>query len=302
MILVDDSIVRGTTSTQDRRDGAQRRRRAKCTCASPARRPRIPASTASTRRSASKLLAARYDVEEMAEFIGVDSLAFISIDGLYRAIGEPGRDPARAAILRRLLHRRLSRSRWPITMAAKSRPNSRCWPRPFNAEPPAPLPAGEDAEATALTPSQQEISARDENAAPGWPDRLALITGASRGLGAAIAKRFAAEGAKLVLLSRDTGGLEKPDDEVHADGKGGAGAVRSPAIRRSTRWRRRSISASAASTFSSPVPGARPSRRWPTSSRRLGQEVIDVNLTANWRLIRASIRCCAPRPPAARSS
>ena len=40
-----------------------------------------------------KLLAARMTVEEMAEFIGVDSLAFISTDGLYRAMGEPGRDP-----------------------------------------------------------------------------------------------------------------------------------------------------------------------------------------------------------------
>jgi len=38
-----------------------------------------------------KLLAARYDVEGMAKLIGVDSLAFISIDGLYRAVGEPGR-------------------------------------------------------------------------------------------------------------------------------------------------------------------------------------------------------------------
>ena len=39
-----------------------------------------------------KLLASRYDVAEMAKFIGVDSLAFLSIDGLYRAMGEPGRD------------------------------------------------------------------------------------------------------------------------------------------------------------------------------------------------------------------
>ena len=36
----------------------------------------------------SKLLASRMSVEEMREFIGVDSLAFISIDGLYRAVGE----------------------------------------------------------------------------------------------------------------------------------------------------------------------------------------------------------------------
>ncbi len=30
----------------------------------------------------------------MADLIGADSLAFISIDGLYRALGKPGRDPA----------------------------------------------------------------------------------------------------------------------------------------------------------------------------------------------------------------
>jgi amidophosphoribosyltransferase len=39
-----------------------------------------------------QLLAARSDVTEMAQIIGVDSLAFISIDGLYRAMGEAGRD------------------------------------------------------------------------------------------------------------------------------------------------------------------------------------------------------------------
>ena len=42
----------------------------------------------------SKLLAARMTVEEMAAYIGVDSLAFVSVDGLYRALGEAGRDPA----------------------------------------------------------------------------------------------------------------------------------------------------------------------------------------------------------------
>ena len=39
-----------------------------------------------------KLLAARHDVEGMARLIGVESLAFISLDGLYRAVGEEGRD------------------------------------------------------------------------------------------------------------------------------------------------------------------------------------------------------------------
>ncbi|HTH15858.1 MAG TPA: amidophosphoribosyltransferase, partial [Magnetospirillum sp.] len=40
-----------------------------------------------------KLLAARYDLEGMAKLIGVDSLAFISIDGLYKAVGEERRNP-----------------------------------------------------------------------------------------------------------------------------------------------------------------------------------------------------------------
>jgi len=42
----------------------------------------------------SKLLAARMDVEAMAKFIHADSLAFVSIDGLYRAVGEAQRNTA----------------------------------------------------------------------------------------------------------------------------------------------------------------------------------------------------------------
>lgn len=40
-----------------------------------------------------KLLAARYDLDGMAKLIGVDSLAFISINGLYKAVGEEARNP-----------------------------------------------------------------------------------------------------------------------------------------------------------------------------------------------------------------
>lgn len=40
----------------------------------------------------SKLLAARNDVEEMARLIGADTLAFVSIDGLYRALRQSARD------------------------------------------------------------------------------------------------------------------------------------------------------------------------------------------------------------------
>src|SRR3546814_14792484 len=41
-----------------------------------------------------ELLASKLDVEGIARHIGVDSLAFISIDGLYRAMGQARRDPA----------------------------------------------------------------------------------------------------------------------------------------------------------------------------------------------------------------
>ena len=49
-------------------------------------------------------------------------------------------------------------------------------------------------------------------------DRIALITGASRGIGAAVAKRYAAEGAHVICVARTTGGLEELDDEIRSLG------------------------------------------------------------------------------------
>ena len=92
VILVDDSIVRGTTSQKIvqmvREAGAKE---VHMRIASP---PTISScyygvDTPTT----NKLLASRMSVAEMADFIRVDTLGFLSIDGLYRAVGEQARDP-----------------------------------------------------------------------------------------------------------------------------------------------------------------------------------------------------------------
>jgi amidophosphoribosyltransferase len=94
VILVDDSIVRGTTSRKIvemvRQAGA----------AEVHMRISSPPTTHSCfygidTPERGKLLAARHSVEEMAQLIGVDSLAYISIDGLYRALNHAGRDAAK---------------------------------------------------------------------------------------------------------------------------------------------------------------------------------------------------------------
>lgn len=54
------------------------------------------------------------------------------------------------------------------------------------------------------------------------PDRIALITGASRGLGAAMAEHLARQGWQVVAVARTVGGLEELDDRVKAAGAPGA--------------------------------------------------------------------------------
>ncbi|WP_321391402.1 amidophosphoribosyltransferase [Emcibacter sp.] len=91
IILIDDSIVRGTTSVKIvemmRAAGAKE---VHMRIASPPTTNSCFYGVDTPQKD--KLLASRMSVEEMAKYIKADSLAFVSIDGLYRAVGETSRD------------------------------------------------------------------------------------------------------------------------------------------------------------------------------------------------------------------
>lgn len=88
VVLVDDSVVRGTTSRKIKEmvlaAGAAE---VHFRIASPPTRWPCCYGVATPDRS--KLLAARMNEEQMREYLGVDSLCFVSLDGLYRACGHP---------------------------------------------------------------------------------------------------------------------------------------------------------------------------------------------------------------------
>ncbi|WP_137679383.1 amidophosphoribosyltransferase [Aurantiacibacter suaedae] len=93
IVLIDDSIVRGTTSlkiVQMMRDAGAKEVHFRV--ASPPTGYGCYYGVDTPERS--KLLAGRMDIEAMCKHIQADSLAFVSIDGLYRAVGLPGRDKA----------------------------------------------------------------------------------------------------------------------------------------------------------------------------------------------------------------
>src|ERR1700757_3420481 len=119
--------------------------------------------------------------------------------------------------------------------------------------------------------------------------KIALITGASRGIGAAVAERFAGEGAHVVLAARTVGGLEEVDDKVRA--AGGSAPLQPVDLRDFIkidelaaalfdRYGRLDVLVGNAAEFGvfSPLAHIDPAT-W--------AEVMDLNLTANWRLIRA---------------
>ena len=119
--------------------------------------------------------------------------------------------------------------------------------------------------------------------------RIALITGASRGIGYHAAKAFAKAGAHVIAIARTTGGLEELDDEI--TGAGGSATLvpldltdydgidrLGGAIHE--RWGKLDIFFANAGLLGSLSPlGHIQPKEW--------DQVIAVNVTANWRLIRS---------------
>ena len=118
--------------------------------------------------------------------------------------------------------------------------------------------------------------------------RIALITGASRGIGAAVAKRFAMEGAHVILIARTIGGLEEVDDAIKANG-GQATLVPcdltdfealdtlGPSLLE--RFDKLDVFVGNAGALGEMTPLSHyDAKAW--------HEVFDVNVHANWRLIR----------------
>src|SRR5690242_20078413 len=119
-------------------------------------------------------------------------------------------------------------------------------------------------------------------------DRIALVTGASRGIGYATALALARAGAHVVAVARTVGGLEELDDAIRAAGgsatlvpldlKDYDGIARLGAAL-NDRYRRLDVMVGNAGILGplSPLAHVEP-KAW--------DDVIAINVTANWHLIR----------------
>ena len=119
--------------------------------------------------------------------------------------------------------------------------------------------------------------------------RIAVVTGASRGIGRAAALALARAGAHIVAVARTQGALEELDDAIR---QAGSSATLVPlnltdydAIDRlgaaiNERWGRLDVLVGNAGILGNLAPlGHVPPKVW--------QQVMDINVTANWRLIRS---------------
>lgn len=119
-------------------------------------------------------------------------------------------------------------------------------------------------------------------------DRIALVTGASRGIGAAVALQLAEAGAHIVAAARTVGGLEELDDKIQAAGSGAtlvpldmkdSDGIARLALAINERYRKLDILVGNAGMLGmlSPLGHVEP-KAW--------DDILAVNVTANWQLIR----------------
>jgi len=120
--------------------------------------------------------------------------------------------------------------------------------------------------------------------------RIALVTGASRGIGRAVAKRFAEEGAKVIAVARTLSDLETLDDEIKAASGQNAVLVDKDLTQFETldqigealfsRYKRLDVVVGAAGMLGqlSPVGHVLPD---------IWDKVFALHVTANWRLLRS---------------
>src|ERR1700744_1268802 len=119
--------------------------------------------------------------------------------------------------------------------------------------------------------------------------RIALVTGASRGMGRAAAIAMGAQGAHVICVARTVGGLEETDDAIQ---KAGGTATLVPlnlkdftAIDRLgasifERWKKLDAFLGNAGTLGVLTPLTQ-------LDPKIFQELLDINVTANWRLLRS---------------
>lgn len=119
--------------------------------------------------------------------------------------------------------------------------------------------------------------------------KTALVTGASKGIGYAIARGLAAQGAHIIALARSTGGLEALDDEIQA--MGGSATLTPLDLREADRidglggivaekWGKLDVLVGNAAMLGplGPITHLEPD---------VWEDLLALNLSANWRLLRA---------------
>lgn len=119
--------------------------------------------------------------------------------------------------------------------------------------------------------------------------RIALVTGASRGIGYALAKQLAAAGAHVVAVARTVGGLEELDDEIKAAGGSATlvpldladmGGIDRLGSSIHERWGKLDVMVANAGVLGVIAPLGH-------VEANTFEKVMTVNVTATWRLIRS---------------